>query len=216
MWWDISDDDSYLEYWEDNIFGNKICKGWYLDGDWDKNNVCRHSDTLKYLENNVSNLRENIISSSSIYDLKSYSFGGLYDFVGKYGYDPLSILLSLKNISYDELYFYSLFLAYYSEVVQKSYGSLQVVWVSDNPYDVFWKINYKEINEANSYINLSQAVVNKTWLTLTQLMWTYPIHIGFLAIQEDLKDFMQALARIYTPLDQLRYKLINNQDLDRE
>jgi len=35
-----------------------------------------------------------------------------------------------------------------------------------------------------------------------------------MAVLEDLDAFRRALAKIYTPLDQLRYKLKNVQDLD--
>jgi len=217
LWGDL-DQELNLEYWQKDVFWDKVCKDWlYLNySESDTDSVCNHKTTFKYLKNNVSSLKSMIKNNLSVYDM-NYTF--LNDFVTNYRYwykDLWKIFFSLRNISYDELYFYNLFLTFYKEMLKKTYGTVEVVKVWDNPSSVYGDIDYKEIAQANSYIWLSQASVNKTWDTLKELYRTYPIHIWFLAIEEDLTHFMKALSRIYTPLDQLRYKLINNQDLDRE
>jgi hypothetical protein len=119
------------------------------------------------------------------------------------------------NYIYNELFFYVLFLSYYTSNIwlDPTYFSSKKVW--DNPVDFNSEIQ-EEINEATFDITLSRLAIKASFNIIKNIYWTYPIHLWLLCIIEDFKKFRSILAKVYTPIDQLRYKLENVQDLDKK
>jgi len=68
-----------------------------------------------------------------------------------------------------------------------------------------------QIGSLTREIDLSRQAVNTMQQTITNFHATFPIHIGLRAYHEDVLSMRKAMAKIYTPVHQLYYKLRNVQ-----
>lgn len=116
---------------------------------------------------------------------------------------------SFHNLLYNELLFYKLFITLAQESIQ---------YPEYNEFRAFSDISQEAAQETtrlNDEITLSADAILYTEKTLQNMQATFPVHIGLLAYYEDLVDFRKSLIRIYTPLNQLYYKLRNVQQRDK-
>ncbi len=213
-YWNFSNQEE-LNTRQENNFWTWICKDWnFLNAtNNSKNSLCNHPLTYNYL-NNLSKKWKIILSNLNTIYIEDW----IDKFLEKLGYtdNNISSMIKLKNLLYNELYFYQLFLSYYKVFLKNmpSWWTTVKVW-STIDATIFNSLN-KEISKINFYQQISLNSLNTTFQIIAQIKATFPIHIGFLALLEDINSFRHALAKIYTPLDQLRYKLKNVQDLDKK
>jgi hypothetical protein len=57
----------------------------------------------------------------------------------------------------------------------------------------------------------ASELMQQVIVTVDKVRYTFPVHIWFLAYHESLVTFRDALAKLYTPIHQLKYKLRNAQ-----
>jgi len=69
-----------------------------------------------------------------------------------------------------------------------------------------------EILNANKNIETAKKSLIKSFDTIKNIYRAYPIHIWYLALMEDFVRLRRSVAKIYTPVDQLRYKLEQAQE----
>lgn len=124
--------------------------------------------------------------------------------------------VSLVNRMYLEYYFYNLFVNYYTVLLQANNYSSQVKVVWTNSKILSKWSNNEEIQQANMDTLVFWYAIKRSLNYMKNIYWTFPIHVWFLAIIEDFKELRKHLAWIYTPIDQLRYKLENAQDEDKK
>lgn len=116
------------------------------------------------------------------------------------------------NLIYNELLWYRLFIVYYSDTISQDpnkyisriYNNMQA---SDR--NAIIKDN---IDLMTSYYERSSFAVDKTKKLVNDLYRTFPIHVGFLMYQEDLKSLIDAYAKFWAPFITLYDKLRNVQD----
>jgi len=207
-----------INKWQLSYFGDSICKNWkYLN--WEESNkpsLCNHPLTLKYLKN-ISNKFKNLARNLQIIKLEDLDINSfLSNLWYKTNLKKVPTLIWLKDQLYNELYFYNLFLSYYKAFLKNKTNKAELIKVWTNVYNITKYNIDNQILQATDYQVLSQTVIWKSIVIIKDIYRTFPVHIGFLAILEDLNAFRQALAKIYTPIDQLRYKLENVQDLDKK
>jgi len=200
-----------LKKWDNNFFWTEICKKSYIYNDSNKPSLCNHPLTYNYLKSTASSLKS-ILTNTQVLKITSIP-EFLENLVIKYD-EFVPQVVEIKNTLYNELYFYNLFLEYYKAFLQYTSNQATVVRVWTEITYIQAPIN-TQIYQATNYQTISQTTTAKVINLIKDIYWTFPIHIGFLAILEDLDAFRHALAKIYTPLDQLRYKLENVQDLDK-
>ena len=117
--------------------------------------------------------------------------------------DTATSIDSFTNLLYNELFFYRLFMADYLLNLQKHTSIL-----SQNTYVK----NYSTISKNfNSQYNRSKEALSLTLRMMRDTYTAYPLHIGFLMYQEDLKGFGRLLSKIATPIYTLYDKLRNVQ-----
>jgi len=218
-WW--FNDEDWLKKWEKDFFywaksknGKMICSDWYFKKHND-DNECEHTETYNMLKSTQWDLR-NILHNLNFFprDMETVEdiekkiiwteCNGNCDFA----------LMTLRDSIYNELYFYVYFLSFYWQIVKDNTSSLQLkkVWNS---------VKYVNLNTSKEFIQAKRSIITarlslrKSFDLLKNIYWTYPIHVWLLAIIEDFKKLRDTLAKIYTPIDQLRYKLQNVQDLSK-
>jgi len=202
--------------WQSDFFSGAICSDKYLN--WN-NPYCKHPNTYKYLKSmnaSLKNILNNLILFKSISDINQIQT----IILSKSDQNKCKnwwclLLLSLKNSIYNELYFYTMFLSVYSESLKISSLTTSNKRVGASIDNVYIKPWLKEILLAQNSIFIRRLTIKKSFNIIKNIYWTYPIHVWFLAIMEDFKKFRNVLAKIYTPIDQLRYKLENVQDLSK-
>jgi len=223
-WW-FTDED-WLQKWEKDFFyGAKttdwkiICSNWYITQNSD-NGTCKHPETYRMLKSTQWDLKQ-IIKNLNFFGKKNNKIKNVENVMNQLTLNwcknnncsyPLMIL---RNSLYNELYFYTYFLSYYWEEIKNNTSYLQWKRVWSSIKDVNLHISQEFIQAKNS-IMVARLSVKKSFDLLKNIYWTYPIHVWFLAIIEDFKKLRKDLAYIYTPIDQLRYKLQNVQDLSKQ
>ena len=201
-WW-------FRKSWEKSFFlGDKwICPNWYLNN-WSQDSTCTHPDTYKILKSTQWSLKS-ILSNLNLFPKLNW-----IDDIWKIIWWTWNLFLNLRDSVYNELYFYTYFLAYYWKMIQNHTSNLQLKKVGTTIKTVDLS-TAKEFKQAQKSILIARLSLKKSFEILKNIYWTYPVHVWLLAIIEDFKALRQDLARIYTPLDQLRYKLENVQDLSK-
>lgn len=118
-----------------------------------------------------------------------------------------------KDILFNELVFYNLFIVFYWN--QISYNTAL------SPFQVTSDID-SVIHESNAEyallqkeISLSQQAIFQLDRLMANTYTSFPLHIWLMAYYEDVLNFRYQFAKIYTPVHQLYYKLQNVQDLRR-
>ncbi len=179
--------------------------------------TARYPNTCKIMKWYIKNVRNiladvSILSATGILDIASkkkdtVSCAGVTAqtdifYCGLYG-DTATPMISFVNLTYNELFYYRLFMAYYLTMIQQ-YPSL----LDGNSYVV----GYDSVSKSFS----SQYTWSKDALSLSLRMMrdtymAFPFHIWFLMYQEDLNWFWKDLSRIAPSLYTLDRKLRNVQ-----
>lgn len=111
------------------------------------------------------------------------------------------------NTIYNEYFWYKLFLSYYSFYIDWS------DFLDDSKSDMLDRI---EENREKIYLTQNQLVKSKQAIslslqTLSEMSYSFPLHIWFLMYHEDAKLFTDSMSKIYTPIRTLNDKLRNVQ-----
>lgn len=122
---------------------------------------------------------------------------------------------SYTHLLYNELFFYTLFSSTYEQYLDQfqfakasTPANKKIPWLSDLvSQDILTIVRSNISNQRNSII----TTTNQTSKALRDFEWSFDLHIGMLMYQEDLLDLRWSLAKVYTPLHQLHYKLENVQ-----
>lgn len=176
-----------------------------------KTDQCSHPKTYVYVKQSIENSK-NLINSRNLQILNPQPVLKIFGanrtlqsiaFEAGMGMEPF------QNIVYNELMWYNLFLSSYR------YALLSNLQLQNNLFGSVEKIKnsqQEEIDALSKAVSNSQRAVPLMMRMMKNIAYTFPIHIGMLAYYEDLIAFRNTLARIYTPIDQLYYKLRNVQD----
>jgi len=215
-WW-FTDEDWITKWGKDFFSGAKatnwkiICFDWYLTQDSD-NDECKHPETYRMLKSTQWDLKQIVKTLNFFKDIESVKkIEEILLWKKCKGKECKFPLMILRDSIYNELYFYVYFLSYYWEKIKNNTSDLQWKKVWNNIKYVNMN-TAKELMQAKKSITVARLSIKKSFDILKNIYWTYPIHVWFLAIIEDFKKLRDSLAPIYTPIDQLRYKLQNVQD----
>ena len=119
---------------------------------------------------------------------------------------------NLKNLLLNETMFYNLFITYF---VQSSDN------ISLTQFETTSGVSSKsqelsaEVQALQRETITSQKAIDLTWDNLQNVYWTFPIHIWLMAYREDLINFRDEFAKIYTPVYQMYFRFRNVQDTRR-
>lgn len=123
---------------------------------------------------------------------------------GLYG-DTSTSLQQFLNLTYNELFYYRLFMTYYTTMIQSKTELLWLTQATAGP-----EISKRVTAFANEFTRSQQALA-MTIRMLRDQYAAFPLHIWFLMYQEDLQKLANPLAQLYTPLTQLYHTLQNVQ-----
>ncbi len=126
-----------------------------------------------------------------------------------YNRNTQSTLTNFSNLLYNEFFRHKLFMSYYEESLLNNI-KLQPFVVTSNTDRLF-----TQAQSQASFIELTniktQNTIEQTIEQLRIIQNKFPIHIGLMMYYERLLELRKTLAKIYTPIHQLYYKLRNVQ-----
>jgi len=202
--------------WEKDFFaGNDTpCRDSVIYSDEVDNEYCQHPKTKKYVEE-VSQSLKPMIKNLNLIDIEPDE---IYELLSSNKNSKVSwaILMTIHNKMYEELYFYNIFLAYYTSVLKQYNIVLSLKKVSadiDNINNLDWN---DEVLSARKNAEISKITVSKTLDSIKNIYRSYPIHIWFMMLLEEFWKLRNTFSKIYTPLEQLRLKLENAQDENKK
>ncbi len=186
------------------------CGDSYIMSEEEDKRYCIHKRTNQYFKEvrwNVNSMIQNLslikITPDEAYEKLSST---------KSTEKAWAVLMSIKDRLYTELYFYNIFLTYYSTSLKMFNSYVSLKRSTTNAADLQNLNGDDEILNWKKNVIVSNFAVEKSLDMIKNIYWTYPIHIGFLAITEDLDKLREAISKIYTPIDQLRHKGDQAQD----
>lgn len=216
-----SDEDIHtsIENFSDTYFGKWIC--WdniYLNPqtiEESKYSFCSHPKTYKLLFEYIKSVQ--ILKNTTFIDYnKIINQDNNYFNLALVDSSPQLALKNwdlFKDILFNELVFYNLFIVFYWN--QINYNTAL------SPFQVTSDIT-SVIDESNAEytlllkeISLSQQAIFQLDRLMANTYTSFPMHIWLMAYYEDVLNFRYEFAKIYTPVHQLYYKLQNVQDLRR-
>ena len=191
--------------------------------DWDAGS-CSHPKTYKFMSDYINNIAK-LVDNNSILNysliIKAKDCDKITDFVKDTTackmtntgtrFDQDSNLWFM-NIVQNEYFWYGLMNSYTSQYISADLVSDSSI-IDDTKRAA---IARNEIYSLNFYQNISQQSTDQSVDILYQTIQKFPIHIWLLAYYEDVQEFRNRLAQLYTPLAQLKYKLMNVQDKDSQ
>lgn len=212
---------TYFAYWgfdtpenmvlfEKDFYIWKICPKSYIYDEGSNSDTCKHSKTYKYYKNLVSGLNGGLKGLSLIETDKSKIYK---DFSPeKETKQATMYLMTAKDYVYNELYFYSIFIWYYTAMIETNTWKFQLKATDIRKSN---KDTQSESINAKDNITLARNSVKKSFTVIKDIYRTFPIHLWYMALYEDIGKLRESFAKLYTPLDQFRYKLKNVQDEDK-
>ena len=220
----------YFNIWQSRIYGIK-----WLQDDFDPalsaNEFSNHNFLLqicdssnnyyntscKYLKNYMKDAR-NLLTKTKVIDVKKMSeINKDIDCENHFSENILycGLLWSQNdfnddfiNVIYNEYFWYRIFMTYYSNNLSQNAKlsslntSSSVDKLSDNKDKVF---------TMQQYTSKIRYGINTSFRTLSDMSWTFPLHIWFTMYQENANILMKNLAKIYPPIRTLFDKLRNVQ-----
>lgn len=108
---------------------------------------------------------------------------------------------SFVNAVYNEYFWYNLFTTYYSAYYELKNSDLKD---GDSYLD--------DIYEMKEQVSKSKQAISISFTSLSDISYSFPLHIGFLMYQEDTQSFMKSISKVYPPMRTLYDKLQNVQD----
>lgn len=194
----------------------------FSSGYFDRLEICGNKDprypkTCKMMQSTIKNVRNalsdvSILNASGIFALSDaktntkMSCGTTWSadifYCGLYG-DRSSRLTSFVNLTYNELFYYRLFVGYYLSMLQR-YPSLLKNNTYMTDYSYIQKTFLTQYTRSKDALSLSFRMMRDTYTA-------FPFHVGFSMYQEDLDGLWTALSHIVRPIYTLDSKLRNVQ-----
>jgi hypothetical protein len=115
---------------------------------------------------------------------------------------------SFVNIIYNEYMRYRLFVSYYSHNLSKD---PRYSWLSSSSNIDKITDNKEKVFTIQNQTFKIRGAINIALRSLSEISWSFPIHIGFVMYQEDANMFMKSLVKIYPPIRTLFDKFRNVQ-----
>lgn len=111
------------------------------------------------------------------------------------------------NTVYNEYFWYKLFLSYYSFYIN------WIDYLDESKADDTDKLaeNKEKISLVQEQLIKSKQAITLSLQSLSEISYSFPLHIGFLMYHEDAKFFMKNISKIYKPIRTLNDKLKNVQ-----
>jgi len=199
--------EEWRKKWEKDFFAwwDSPCEDSFLNSEDDEKLYCQHPLTLKYVEE-LSNQLKQAIFNLNLIDIKPDDIYQVFS-VNKWEKNPWAILVNIKDQAYNELYFYSIFLTYYSSVLKQYNISLSLKKATSDVKDITNDNMDDKIIKAKQNILIARKSLKKSFDSLKNIYRSFPIHVWFLCLIEDLNKLSESMTMIYTPIDQLRTKL---------
>ena len=180
--------------------------------EWDYN-YTSHPTTFKYLADLLKNLKQfnwKYLNTKKIQfpqDTNNSEYKELYLALTDTNY------MYFQNLLQKEFFWLNMFIWYYTTTLpwNTNYVPLRA---GSQAWEAFDELNW-EIAVSNDKLTIMSDTITLTQSMIRNIQTTFPIHIGLLAIKEDLLVLRTRLAQLYTPIHQLHYKLINVQDTKR-
>lgn len=113
-------------------------------------------------------------------------------------------LQKFTNLVYNELFYYRLFMTYYTTRIQ--YNSTNLLKLNNASLVTSEEI-YTRISTFTNEFTRSQQALSMTLRMLRDLYAAFPLHIGFLMYEEDLQSLERPFGQIFTSISQLYYTL---------
>ncbi len=113
------------------------------------------------------------------------------------------------SLVYNELMYYSLFIEYYSYLLQSKseFKNWDVKNFSDKVVN-----NKNRVSEMYNNIDASRKAIQTSIQILKEAQYTFPIHIWFLMYSEDIYKFVWNMNKTLTPIYTLQDIFKNVQD----
>jgi len=176
--------------------------------------ICEHPLTYSFLKATINSLKDNLdqlvyLDGKKI--LKTTS-----DELFKKAFAQSSNVSDMdvfRNILWNEFFFFKLWMVGYKQALLNNHKLLPPLL----PSDWAWRQRetQKEIATITSQIYYSQIAIDDWLRFLKDAYLTFPIHVGMKVYLEDLYKLRDKLVRMYTPLNQLYYKIQNVQNIQR-
>jgi len=202
------EDEQTRKKWEKDFFTGEDspCKDSYIASENKDEWYCYHPETLKQIESQNQKL---ITMIKNLNTIELPNPDSVYSIFWTWW-----ILLSVKKRAYTELYYYGLFSTYYATAL-KIFNTTLANKESTSDAQKIINLNWQgEILNTNKNFSVARLSLYKSFDIVKNIYSLYPVHLAYLMITEDLIRLRKSLARLYTPLDQLRYKLEQAQDED--
>jgi hypothetical protein len=175
-----------------NKYYKTTCKKlkWYMT---DANNLLKNTEVIdinelqwKKIEDCENDFKTNILYCGLLWDDSYYKF---------------------LNTVYNEYFWYKLFLSYYSFYIN---GTDYLDKTAEEDIDKIQK-NQEKIFLTQDQILKSKQAISMSFQSLSEIHYSFPLHVWFLMYYEDIEYFMKNISKIYTPIRTLYDKLRNVQ-----
>lgn len=194
FWLDIQ---KWLENWicsESSTYYNKTCKT--LEGYMtDAYNLLKNTTVINVKE--LQSQNEDGINCEKNF-IWNIAYCGLLDENSDYKF---------LNVVYNEYFWYKLFLSYYRFYID---------WTefldsnSSSDKDKL-EMNMEKISLVDDQLLKSKQAITLSFRTISEISYSFPLHIWFLMYHEDAQFFMENISKIYPPVRTLYDKLRNVQ-----
>ncbi len=119
---------------------------------------------------------------------------------------------NFKNLLLNETMFYNLFITYF---ISNS-NNMELTWFSaTSSANTVLREMSAEVEALQKEVHRSQEAVDLSWDSLINTYSTFPVHIWLMAYREDVINFRDNFAKVYTPVQQMYYRFRNVQDTRR-
>lgn len=176
--------------------------------------LCYHPTTYKFLKEIIETLKENVDKTYYIDGFKLYKSSE--EFYSK-GFSEADAQFSdadgFRNIAWNEIYFYLLWIESYKQAMLNNEKVLP--FLPPGGVKKRGSVAQQEIAIANAQVAYSIDALKKAFDMLRQIQKTFPMHVGLKVYMEDIKKVNKSLAKAYTPLHQLYYKIRYVQNIER-
>ncbi len=186
---------------------------WLSAGICDSNSTY-YKSTCKTLKNYVKDAN-NLLHNTKIIDVEKLQ--ELKDSADCENYPDFNILYCwllwtnseyrFLNAVYNEYFWYKVFLTYYSSYINWN-GFLDADYKTQEER---YEKNQERISLINDQLSKSKTAITLSLRSLTEMTYSFPVHIGFLMYHEDAKLFMENSSKLYAPIRTLYDKLRNVQ-----
>lgn len=230
FWW-IGDNKDYEQMIKE--FSNRNYGSWTLCGsqdnfylnpekiDDDKNNFCSHPKTYKLLNDYIKDFnalkKDMKVLNPESFDGSCYKGSNTLDqdLLGCAFSQEQSSWIEFKNLVYNELLYYQMFMTHYTYRLTKDPRLNESYSYLEDFSTAFTQGNYEEIYVIKKEKLLAKKSTDYMFKSLRNIYSMFSIHIWMMAYYEDILEFRKNFVKLYTPLHQLRYKFKNQQDQTR-